>query len=113
MDKKTLYDEFGHLEFEIKGILSRLSDMKVAVDSLTEQNVNLEIENKHLRARLMELESLSMEEPDEKQELSKSRLNLEKIYEDGFHVCNVCYGSRRENDEECAFCLDVIYGERK
>ncbi len=22
------------------------------------------------------------------------------------------YGSRRENDEECAFCLDVIYGER-
>ena len=25
---------------------------------------------------------------------------------------NILYGSRRENDEECAFCLDVIYGER-
>ena len=47
-----------------------------------------------------------------KQELSKSRMNLEKLYEEGFHVCNILYGSRRENDEECAFCLDVIYGER-
>ncbi|MBE9388617.1 DNA replication initiation control protein YabA [Vagococcus salmoninarum] len=112
MDKRTLHDEFGHLETEVKNILTRLSDMKEAVDKLTEQNVSLEIENRHLRARLMELEAIQ-NSSDEKQELSKSRLNLEKIYEEGFHVCNVCYGSRRENDEECAFCLDVIYGERK
>jgi regulator of replication initiation timing len=50
---------------------------------------------------------------DERQELSESRLNLEKIYEDGFHVCNLLYGSRREADEPCAFCLDVIYRESK
>ena len=112
MDKRTLYDEFGHLETEVKLILSRLSDMKEAVNGLTEQNVSLEIENRHLRERLIEIETIS-DNSDEKQELSKSRLNLEKIYEEGFHVCNVCYGSRRENDEECAFCLDVIYGERK
>lgn len=112
MDKRTLYDGFGDLETEVKNILLRLSTMKDTVDELTEKNVSLDIENRHLRARLIELEAIG-NGPDEKQELSKSRLNLEKIYEDGFHVCNVCYGSRRENDEECAFCLDVIYGERK
>lgn len=112
MDKRTLHDEVAHLETNLSGILDRLAEMKQSVHQLTEQNVNLEIENRHLRARLIELETIS-ESPDEKQELSKSRLNLEKIYEEGFHVCNVCYGSRRENDEECAFCLDVIYGERK
>ncbi|MFZ1393517.1 MAG: initiation control protein YabA, partial [Trichococcus flocculiformis] len=37
---------------------------------------------------------------------------LQKLYEDGFHVCNVYYGSRRLNDEPCVFCIDVIYGER-
>lgn len=112
MDKRTLYDEFGHLETEVKNSLLRLTAMKEAIDELTEKNVSLDIENRHLRARLIELEAIS-NGPDEKQELSKSRLNLEKIYEEGFHVCNVCYGSRRDNDEECAFCLDVIYGERK
>lgn len=112
MDKRTLYDEISHLENNLKSTLERVGEMKSSVHQLTEQNVNLEIENRHLRARLIELESLTVSS-EEKQELSKSRLNLEKIYEEGFHVCNVCYGSRRENDEECAFCLDVIYGERK
>ena len=113
MDKKTLCDEFGNIETDLTSIIKRLSDMQQAVNTLAEQNVNLEIENRHLRERLMELEAATVEQDEEKQGLSKSRLNLEKIYEEGFHVCNICYGTRRENDEECAFCLDVIYGERR
>ena len=37
-------------------------------------------------------------------------MNLEKLYEEGFHVCNILYGSRRENDEECAFVLMLFMG---
>ena len=48
---------------------------------------------------------------DGRQELSKSRLNLEKLYEQGFHVCKDFYGSRRENQEECVFCSSMIYGK--
>ncbi|HCT96636.1 DNA replication initiation control protein YabA [Vagococcus sp.] len=114
MDKRALYDEFGQIELDIKQLLDRLNEMKHSAEKLMEQNVNLEIENRHLRERLLEYEANeSKDASDERQRLSKSRLNLEKIYEEGFHVCNVCYGTRRENDEECAFCLDVIYGERK
>ena len=113
MDKRTLHDEFSNIENDLKQMILRLSEMKSTVESLTEKNVHLEVENKHLRSRLMELEKEASANISSKNELSKSRMNLEKIYEDGFHVCNIYYGSRRENDEECAFCLDVIYGERK
>lgn len=113
MDKRMLHDEFSNIENDLRDMLSRISVMKATTESITEQNVRLEVENKHLRSRLIDLEKENIAEADGKHELSKSRLNLEKIYEEGFHVCNVYYGSRRENDEECAFCLDVIYGERK
>ncbi|MHC5226970.1 DNA replication initiation control protein YabA [Enterococcus sp. LJL99] len=113
MDKRSLYDGVDSLEQELKGTLSQLSEIKEALHELVEKNTTLEIENQRLREHLQELNKLANESADSaKQELSKSRMNLEKLYEEGFHVCNILYGSRRENDEECAFCLDVIYGER-
>ncbi|MEG0267626.1 MAG: DNA replication initiation control protein YabA [Carnobacterium sp.] len=114
MDKKTLYDSFTKLEKDTDATLHQISDLRSEVEALVEENATLQIENQHLRDRLNDLEKLqrSSEEIVEP-EMSKSRLNLEKLYEDGFHVCNVFYGSRRMNDEPCAFCLDVIYGERR
>lgn len=116
MDKRSLYDGLSSLEMDVKGTLSQLSEIKEALHELVEKNTTLELENQRLREHLQELTKLDLEdeltEDSVKQELSKSRMNLEKLYEEGFHVCNILYGSRRENDEECAFCLDVIYGER-
>lgn len=113
MDKKTLWDELGNVESELTLMVQRIGEMKKAIDELTEKNVNLEVENRHLRERLVDLDNVAETTTGESQALSKSRMNLEKIYEEGFHVCNFSYGTRRENDEACAFCLDVIYGERK
>ncbi|MGC6769501.1 DNA replication initiation control protein YabA [Enterococcus sp. LJL128] len=113
MDKRSLYDGLNSLEIELKETLLRLGEMKDGLHELVEKNTTLEIENQRLREHLQELNQIAQAEADpSKQELSKSRMNLEKLYEEGFHVCNILYGSRRENDEECAFCLDVIYGER-
>ena len=115
MDKRSLYDGLDSLEVELKETMFRLSELKQGLHELVEKNTTLEIENQRLREHLQELNQLSQSAADadpSKQELSKSRMNLEKLYEEGFHVCNILYGSRRENDEECAFCLDVIYGER-
>ena len=114
MDKKTLYDSFTQIELDTDATLHQISEIKKEVETLVEENATLRIENQHLRDRLSDLEK--QQRSDEEvvdPEMSKSRLNLEKLYEDGFHVCNVFYGSRRVNDEPCAFCLDVIYGERR
>ncbi|MGO3732132.1 MAG: initiation-control protein YabA [Vagococcus sp.] len=110
MDKIKIYDELVVVEQHLQTMLSQVGEMKVVVDALLEQNLNLELENQHLRDKLDKLERV--EAPDDgKQELSKSRLNLEKLYEQGFHVCKDFYGSRRENHEECVFCSSMIYGK--
>lgn len=114
MDKKTLYDSFTKLEQDTDATLHQISDLKLEVEALVEENASLKIENQHLRDRLNDIEKQpNANEDTVEPEMSKSRLNLEKLYEDGFHVCNVFYGSRRVGDEPCAFCLDVIYGERR
>lgn len=114
MDKKTLFDSFNRLESDAGEALTRISDLKEGIEALVEENAALRIENQHLRDRLDDLEKQQEAEKEVSDTgMSKSRLNLEKIYEDGFHVCNVFYGSRRVDDESCAFCLNVIYGERR
>ncbi|KAF1301295.1 initiation-control protein [Enterococcus sp. JM9B] len=112
MDKRSLYDGLNKLELELENSLQQLGEMKLALQEIVEKNTTLELENQKLRDHVRELNQVA-EAPAEKikQELSKSRMNLEKIYEEGFHVCYDLYGSRREHDEPCAFCLEVIYRE--
>lgn len=114
MDRKLLYDNFAQYEENATKSLEKLRRLKEDVEKLMEENTTLHIENQNLRDRLDELERERFKELGPgSPEMTKSRLNLEKIYEEGFHVCNLFYGSRRVEDEPCAFCLDVIYGERK
>lgn len=113
MDRRSLYDGLNQLEVDMQKNLEDLVSMKETLLELVEKNTTLEMENERLRERIREIDAKKSPVLDERQELSESRLNLEKIYEDGFHVCNLLYGSRREQDEPCAFCLDVIYRESK
>ncbi|MBV7389291.1 MULTISPECIES: DNA replication initiation control protein YabA [Enterococcus] len=114
MDRRSLYDGLNQLEFKMEENLEQLTTMKETLLELVEKNTTLEIENQRLRERILEMnQKAHPQTTDEKQGLSQSKMNLEKIYEDGFHVCNLLYGSRREDDEPCAFCLDVIYSESK
>lgn len=113
MDKRSLYDGLNQLESELRNTIHELVEMKEAMHEILEKNTALELENQKLREHLREMTQLSEEHTESKkpQGLSHSRMNLEKIYEEGFHVCYDLYGSRRENDEPCAFCLEVIYRE--
>ena len=113
MNKRELYDSFEELEKQTKFTLSQIERIKAEMGKVIEKNAELEIENQHLREHLHKIEK-KQKGNKEGTELSKSRKNLEKLYEEGFHVCNVdnMYGSRRVNDEPCVFCQDVIYGDR-
>ncbi|MGX7446415.1 DNA replication initiation control protein YabA [Dolosigranulum pigrum] len=114
MDKKDLYDTLMLLEEQSKGNVETLRAVRQQLSELAEENQALKVENQHLRDRLNgNLIEEGVIETDNPSGLTKSRLNLESIYDDGFHVCNHLYGQRRIDDESCAFCLDVIYGDRK
>ena len=112
MDKRALYDQFHRVESRISSMGADVKEIQEKMDDLIEENANLQIENQHLRDRIDFLTKVKEDAQKHEPEMSKSRLNLQKLYEDGFHVCNVYYGSRRLNDEPCVFCIDVIYGER-
>lgn len=113
MNKRELYDSFENISTQLKETQALMETLQQEMGSVLEKNAELEIENQHLRERLRELaEKNKPKQANEAGGLSKSRQNLEKLYEEGFHVCNVMYGSRRVNDEPCVFCQDVIYGER-
>lgn len=107
MNKRELYDSFDDMKTQAMTVAGMIENVKNEMARIIERNAELEIENQHLRERLQELEH-------KKGGLSKSRRNLEKLYDEGFHVCNVdnMYGSRRIDDEPCVFCQDMIYGER-
>ncbi|MDO5457504.1 MAG: DNA replication initiation control protein YabA [Atopococcus tabaci] len=112
LNQAEIYDQFLRLEKEAEQTLSQIQNLRKQFERVVEENNNLSIENKNLRDRLTDIENQNKSVENERPEMSRSRQNLEKLYEDGFHVCNMFYGSRRVEDEPCAFCLEVIYGDR-
>ncbi|WEV60376.1 DNA replication initiation control protein YabA [Streptococcaceae bacterium ESL0729] len=103
MDKGDLFDKFDELEHVLSKTLADVSLIKAELQATLEENAILKVENSRLRDRLGELDS------KEKTPISKSQLNLEKIYDEGFHICTIFYGQRRGQDEACAFCTELIY----
>lgn len=109
MDKGELYDSFEKLESQANEMATLLSMVHNQVTQIIERNNQLEVENTHLRERLLELENNRRSKKNGG--LSRARQNLENLYNEGFHVCTQYFGSRR-TDDECMFCQDIIYGEK-
>ena len=55
---------------------------------------------------------------DKFEELSQNLMSMlaeveaiKAIYDDGFHICPDFYGQRRDNNEACGFCAELLYGD--
>lgn len=108
MDNQDVFETLKTLQNDLQTMQELVAGLQKSMTAKLEQNAELSIENRHLRELLAEQQTGGGSDVT----LSKSRQTLEQLYEQGYHVCNRDYGKRLEKGESCAFCLDVIYGER-
>ena len=103
MNKKELFDALDGFSQNLLVTLAEVEAIKKNLKQVIEENTALRLENDKLRERLGEVEKTSSAKSQH-----HGRENLQRIYNDGFHICTYSYGQRRENVKSVCFCGRVV-----
>ncbi|BBN97342.1 initiation-control protein YabA [Sporolactobacillus terrae] len=115
LEKKDIFSQVSHLEEQLGQIYVDFGNLKAQLASVLEENQNLTLENENLRKRLEDGKAHfqdaqnqakpkgTVSEPD----IGEGYDNLARLYQEGFHICNLHYGSVRK-DGDCLFCLSFL-----
>ncbi|MBJ8349699.1 DNA replication initiation control protein YabA [Streptococcus zalophi] len=106
MDKKNLLEHFDEISQDLLLSIAEVEALKKTVREMAEENARLRLENHQLKEQLEHTKVITSETISK-----KSRNHLEKIYDEGFHVCNTFYGQHREGNADCVFCMELLYRE--
>ncbi|MGD8192558.1 DNA replication initiation control protein YabA [Brevibacillus ginsengisoli] len=118
MDKRDIFVKMASIEERIGELYQEIGELKNVIVALIEENGQLIVENEHLRNRLepkkqasptkTKVEKQSTKKP-QKQVVGEGYDNLARLYAEGFHICNIHYGSLR-TEGDCLFCLSFLTG---
>jgi regulator of replication initiation timing len=120
VDKKEIFESVSNMETQIGHLYQQLGELKQHLAEIIEENHYLKLENEHLRRRL----DVSAEEEKKDVTNKKGTIpiqsseakpfdvgegydNLARLYQEGFHICNLHFGSLRK-EGDCLFCLSFL-----
>ncbi|WP_159888070.1 DNA replication initiation control protein YabA [Paenibacillus puerhi] len=115
MVKRDIFVQIDQMEEQVGSFYAELGQMKQHVIELLEENKRLSIENSQLR-KLLKKEAgpaapavvrLQQELIGPKESAGEGLDNLARIYQEGFHICNVNYGHLR-TEGDCLFCMSFL-----
>lgn len=106
------YSKLQQLHDSMEKMTKTIESLENDMLETLKENTELKVENQLLREKLGKL-TAKRGEP-----VAKTQSGLEslrKIYNSGYHICNMYYGSHRDPSSDCMFCLDILdnFGEKK
>lgn len=106
------YSKLQQLHDSMAKMTNTIESLENDILETLKENTELKVENQLLREKLDKLTAKSNEP------IAKTRSGLEslrQIYNSGYHICNIYYGSHRDPNSDCMFCLDILnnFGEKK
>lgn len=122
VDKKEIFESVSNMEAQIGHLYKQLGELKKHVAEILEENNSLKLENEHLRRRLEITTENQKQQKQVKDKMSADQTgtvdknpfdigegydNLARLYQEGFHICNVHFGSPRK-EGDCLFCLSFL-----
>lgn len=98
------YSQLRQVRQSLEKITQELAELENDLLQTLQENTELKVENQLLHDKLDKIGH----EADKTVNSGSGLQSLRKIYDSGYHICNMYYGTHRNLNEDCIFCIDLL-----